>query len=535
MTLRLRNRLTDWNPQLFREFKGRLKPRNVALAVTGSLLGQLFVLFYFWSQLPGEGSSYSQYCLKNSKYSECIQDALGNVAINWAAWWLDIFRVLGLGSFLILLIGGVYTLTADLAEEQRRGTLNFIRLSPQSSQSILTGKILGVPALIYLAFALSVPLQWWAGLAAGVPFQAILGGYALSGAVCFFFYSAALLYVLIGGAQAWIASLAAGGWVWPFIIIADAIVAETIKKNSTYNMLEFGKLNWFFLPIGTNFTLLYGLAMLNLGLWTWGIWQALNRRFGNPSATVISKKQSYLAVACFEVLMLGFALPTLATNPSKYTLFGQLCLVATLNLCWFIAMIAAMSPDRQALLDWARYRSTGTQSFQNRSVVRDLILGEKSPMPVAIAIQLAIAAAIWVLWILLWPENEGKLQAILGVIASVNLVLIYAALAQLMLLIKARKPAIWAAGTVGAAIFLPLVVLLLMSATPDKAPLLWLFSILPWLALEHASATTVFLAFFAHWSVLGLLSAVLTRKLQRAGESASKALLAGGIRNRVSE
>jgi hypothetical protein len=523
MTLRLRNRLTDWNPQLFREFKGRLKPRNVALAVTGSLLGQLFVLFYFWSQLPVEGSSYSNYCLKESESNyHCIQDALGNVAINWAAWWLDIFRVLGLGSFLILLIGGVYTLTADLAEEQRRGTLNFIRLSPQSSQSILTGKILGVPALLYLAFALFTPLHWWAGLAAGVPLPVILGWYGFLGAVCFFFYSAALLYVFLGGAQAWIATLAAGGWGWQFIIMAD-------------NLSWARDINWFFLPIGSNFALLYGLAMLNLGLWTWGIWQALNRRFGNPSATVISKKQSYFALACFEVLMLGFALPSLATNPSEYNLFGQLYLVATLNLCWFIAMIAAMSPNRQALQDWARYRSTGTQSLQNRSVVRDLIWGEKSPMPVAIAIQLAIAAAIWVPWILLWPENEGKLQAILGVIASVNLFLIYAVLAQLMLLMKARKPAIWAVGTVGAAIFLPLVVLLLMSATPDKAPLLWLFSILPWLALEHASATTVFLAFFAHWSILGLLSAVLTRKLQRAGESASKALLAGAIRNRVSE
>lgn len=526
MTLRLRNRLTDWNPQLFREFKGRLKPRNVALAVTGSLLGQLFVLFYFWSQLPGEGSGYSNYCPKDSHY-DCIKDALGNFAIDWAAWWLDVFRVLGLGSFLILLIGGVYTLTADLAEEQRRGTLNFIRLSPQSSQSILTGKILGVPALLYLAFALFTPLHWWAGLAAGEPFQVILGWYGFLGAVCFFFYSAALLYVFLGGAQAWIASLAAGGWGWLFIMIADATVAETSNKNFDWHLSSPWQINWFFLPIGSSLALLYGFVMLNIGLWTWRIWQALNRRFGNPSATVISKKQSYFAVACFEVLMLGFALPSLATNPSKYNLFGQLYLVATLNLCWFIAMIAAMSPNRQALQDWARYRSTGTQSFQNRSVVRDLIWGEKSPMPVAIAIQLAIAAAIWVSWILLWPENEGKLQAILGVIASVNLLLIYAALAQLMLLIKARKPAIWAAGTVGAAIFLPLVVLLVMSATPDKAPLLWLFSILPWVALEHASATTVFLAFIAQWSILGLLSAVLTRKLQRAGESASKALLAG--------
>ncbi|MBW4497160.1 MAG: hypothetical protein KME26_29710 [Oscillatoria princeps RMCB-10] len=522
MTLLLRNRLTDWNPQLFRELKGRLKTRNVALAVTVSLLGQLLVLFYFWSQLPVQGSSYSNYCLKDNNY-DCIQDALGNVAINWAAWWLDLFRVLGLGSFLILLIGGVYTLTADLAEEQRRGTLNFIRLSPQSSQSILTGKILGVPALLYLVFALSVPLQWWACLAAGVPVQAILGGYAFSGAVCFFFYSAALLYVFLGGAQAWIAALVAWSCGWPFIMMAGAIVAETTEKYFDWNKQS-------------GLALLFGFVLINVGLWTYGICQALNRRFCNPSATVISKKQSYFAVALFQLSMLVIALPSLAYNPSKNTLFEQLYVVAILNLCWFLGMIAAMSPDRQALLDWARYKEANSQntgvkrkSFLggSSSVMRDLIWGEKSPMPVAIAIQLAIAAAMWVPWILLWPQNEGKLQAFLGVIAGVNLLLIYAALAQLILLIKARKPAIWAAGAVGAAIFLPLVVLLQLSATPEKAPVLWLFSILPWVALEHASATSVFLTFIAQWGILGLLSAVLTRKLQRAGESASKALLAG--------
>ncbi|RQH23304.1 hypothetical protein D5R40_27115 [Okeania hirsuta] len=60
----------------------------------------------------------------------------------------------------VILIGGVYMLVADLAKEKRLGTLNFIRLSPQSIQKILLGKLLGVPILIYLALVLGSYWIW---------------------------------------------------------------------------------------------------------------------------------------------------------------------------------------------------------------------------------------------------------------------------------------------------------------------------------------------------------------------------------------
>lgn len=46
MMLNFIDRVGEWNPQLFRELKGRLKPVNVLLAVISSLLLQLVVFLY---------------------------------------------------------------------------------------------------------------------------------------------------------------------------------------------------------------------------------------------------------------------------------------------------------------------------------------------------------------------------------------------------------------------------------------------------------------------------------------------------------
>jgi hypothetical protein len=61
MALNLVNQVGEWNPQLFREIKGRLKPRNILIAVTLSLVGQMLVLMSFASQLPVTLST-NRYC-----------------------------------------------------------------------------------------------------------------------------------------------------------------------------------------------------------------------------------------------------------------------------------------------------------------------------------------------------------------------------------------------------------------------------------------------------------------------------------------
>ena len=42
----------EWNPQILREFKGRLKTRNIVLGIFTSLGIQLLLLLYFAAELP---------------------------------------------------------------------------------------------------------------------------------------------------------------------------------------------------------------------------------------------------------------------------------------------------------------------------------------------------------------------------------------------------------------------------------------------------------------------------------------------------
>ncbi|WP_426549040.1 hypothetical protein [Dapis sp. BLCC M126] len=103
----------------------------------------------------------------------------------------------------VMLIGGVYMLVEDIAEEKRLGTLNFIRLSPQSSQKILLGKLLGVPILIYLAVAISLPLYLWATISSGLSLSGFLRVSVVLITFCCFFYNLSLLVAFLGVTQAW--------------------------------------------------------------------------------------------------------------------------------------------------------------------------------------------------------------------------------------------------------------------------------------------------------------------------------------------
>lgn len=214
LNLDLVKQVGEWNPQLFRELKGRLKPRNILISVAISFVGQLLVLMSFASQLPvseGKNVIYSRYCTDTSPTypgSNCLADGFGGFVINWSLWWKDVFVWLSFIGIFALLVFGTYMLLSDLSKEEHRGTLNFVRLAPQSSRSILTGKLLGVPILLYLVGFLALPLHLAAGLSGQIPLHLILAYYGILGASCLFFYSLALLFGLVGtwlgGFQAWL-------------------------------------------------------------------------------------------------------------------------------------------------------------------------------------------------------------------------------------------------------------------------------------------------------------------------------------------
>lgn len=503
------DRLGDWNTQLVRELKGRLTSRNITLSVGVSIVAQLLIVLVFISQIPGPTDRYGSYCSSvNNGY--CL--------FNLFQWWQDLNQVFYWILPLVLVSGGVYLLIADLAREERRGTLNFIRVSPQSSQSILIGKLLGVPVLLYLAVAIALPSYAITAIVAQIPLLEVLSFYVLLAALCAVFYSAAALFALMGGHQALVGAGITLGMLWWLMY---------------HEFYSYGKNwashKWFGFPLnGDNLFNVRVFALVNCAILTYWIWQGLHRRFRNPAATMISKKQSYALVFCVNILFLGLVTSYLGSDPdpklTAYYWFDRLYGIATLNLCLFLGLIAALSPPRQTLLDWARY----AHQAKGQSVLQDLIWGEKSPAPVTIAICATITAFIFIPWVLLWPvEMVYKLQAIAAVAFYVILTVIYAVLAQIMLLLKSKKRALWATGVVVAAINVPLLILALLGGQAETIPELYLFSILSLSGLEYATVTPIFIAFLGHLAILAGLSLKLRQQLNLAGESATKALLMG--------
>jgi hypothetical protein len=603
MMLNFIDRVGELNPQLFRELKGRLKPFNVVIAVASSLLLQLVILLFQLREFPDDKYSlranyctlkevyqnkeqqlYQQQTLLHEKIANYrqiklsdntiipnlelqikqVQTELNNLQnylsknicppdkIDWQLWWRDHWEYFFLAFSVIfvftLLVAGTYLLINDLAKEEQRGTLNFIRLSPQSETSILTGKMLGVPSLIYLFILTAIPLHFWAGHSANIPSSYIFSYYAILAGSGIFFYSVALLFGLVSrwfsSFQPWLGS----GTVLLFLFMTMGIASSYSDINNplawlrffspwditsylfphlfrVYNGSSLENLQIFYFPIGKNVVSLVGIHLINYGICTYGIWQAMKRCFRNPNTTILSKGQSYFFIAFSQLMFIGLSMQDIERKQDA-NLIG---LVAFLNLAIVVVLIAILSPHRQTVQDWARYRH---QNHRNESIWQDLFSGEKSPAIMAIAINLAIAAIPLIVWISLVPEDFnnsdfGKIKALLAVALSISLTMICATIAQLMLLMKNSKRHIWAIATVAVVMFLPPIILQVFGIYASESPTLWLFSTFPWSAIEYAGTGTIFMALLADFTVLALLNFQLTRKVRVLGESATKALLAG--------
>ena len=547
------DKLGDWNPQLFRELKGRLKSRNITIALVTSAIGQIILYLFFEGALPlTDTARYNRYCTGYgySRYSspQCLLDSLGNLEINWQLWWLDIYLSISIIAIFALLVLGTYMLVGDISKEESRGTLDFIRLSPQSAQSILTGKMLGVPILLYLFAAAALPLHFVAGLSAGIPLTLVLAFYLVLAASCAFFYSVALLFGLINlGEQqnkskpisgsilvllflllapAYVASIYSSftgnatswlGLFYPGIVLSYLIESASLAARTSFDYHQFlDNLLFYGLPFWVKAWSGIGLILLNYGLWTYWIWQGLKRRFHNPINTLLSKKHSYWISGSFVAIAVGF---TVQSREIGF-LFANYIILQLLLVILFLGLIAALSPHRQTLQDWARYRHQA--GGNSRSLIKDLIWGEKSPSTVAIALNLLLTTGYILPWLLLFPLEKYAQEIFFGLVASISVILIYAAIVQLMLFMKTRKRVTLALGMVGILTILPPTLFGIFGSK-----WLVLFSLLPMSVSSVVGMTTIVTSIMFQWLAIALISFQMTKQLHKAGESETKALLAG--------
>ncbi|NCQ92479.1 MAG: hypothetical protein GPI94_17495 [Microcystis aeruginosa LG13-03] len=548
------DRLTETNPQIMREWQGRLTPKNISIASIISLVGQLLVYLYYQNLLPVAGVEvYNRYCTVNlpddyyREISNCIQDLNGQWMIISQLWWLDIFTFLSITGIFALLVVGTYQLIADLSGEERRGTLNFIRLSPQPAKTIFIGKIFGVPILLYLVCLLALPFHLGAGLLAGIPLSLILAFYAVLIASCAFFYHAALSFALatpwLGGFQPWLGSatvlffvfcstmitLESGrpspfDWLIPFnpSFVLPYLVKSTFLPPDAVDYLGISHifdLRWYGQSLWQSVITGISLILLNFALCTYGLTRILQRRFHNPLATLVSKPQSYWMMGCFSAISLGFFFQTL--EPSY--IFDNFAILSVFVAIFALLILFALTPPRQTLQDWARYRHL--QGKKGISLGKALIFGEKSPSTLAMAVNVAIAILFILPAIFIAPLHQYKLAAAAGFLLAMNMILVYAAIAQLLMLARTNKRALLAATSIGILIIFPLLCFVVLRVDPSQSPLLWFFTFLPIAATKYATLPSFALAIFSQWLGLTLLGWQINRQLNRLGASATQALI----------
>jgi hypothetical protein len=549
----------EWNPQLFRELKGRLKPKNIIITAAISTIAQSAIALYFLGQLPepisdplAVSSQYSHYCYGNVYLSStvCTTDLLNHWVINWQLLWLDLFITLSTISIFALLVIGTYMLIVDTVKEETRGTLNFIRLTPQSGASILLGKILGVPILLYVGISLMFPLHLVAGLGARIPLDLIIGFDLAVVASCALFYSAALLWSLtdngLAGFKPWFAS----GAVLLFLSIACVSLSDRfggLDNNTLDGLLLFypgtmlsyliertflpeekiafltasqlGELRFYGQQLLASTKVGMGFVLLNYGLWTYWLWSVLKRRFHNPQSTLISKTQSYGLTACFVIISLGFCLQT----DDYHVLTDNFRILQCLLLIFFLGAIAALSPHRQALYDWSRYRHQ--VKGQDNLLWKEMVFGENSPSTVAIAINLLFTTAYITPSLFFFCLKDQTWGVFWGLLLGANIILLYAVVAQSILTAKSQKRAIWATATITSLVVAPPLCLGLAEIIPAYSPLPWLFTFLPAGATEYATLPAIALAILGQWLAIAVMSWQMTAKLRQAGASETKMLL----------
>jgi len=564
------NQIANWNPQLFREIKGRINKNNLILASFISIIGQFLIYILMQGKLPQPYDNFHRYCVgipPTNTYPDyyygnygnpnnyCVRDQLGNIVhLFHQLWWLDLFITLSIVGIFVLLVGGTYTLIADLSKEENKGTLNFIRLSPQSVKTIFLGKILGVPSIIYYTCFLAIPFHLCAAIFAHIPIHLILVFYLVIIFACAFFYHTALTYSLVSsnliGFQAFLGS----GIVLLFLSITTTILVDSYNSIIVGNAIDWlmifnptifltflvdaTKIN----PDTVNYLSLnelqnlqfykqhfwqtiwssFGFIIINYSLWTYWLTQGIKRRFHNPLGTLITKKQSYLITICFIIINLGFSLET---NHSSF--YENITLALFLNLILFLILTAALSPHRQQLQDWVRFRH---QNIRKSSLLQELIFGEKSPSILAIALNITITITYFLAMIFLLKINsspindQDKLGLFWGIILNAIIAVLYATITQFILYQKTAKRTILAGFTIITMMILPYLILGILNINPQNH-WLWLFTPLPIVATKYCLSEVIFFSMITQTFVILVLTNQIKKQLQKAGESETKALL----------
>jgi hypothetical protein len=486
----------DWNPQLFRELKGRFSENTLIFTLIGSVAIQ-FVFGLFVSD--------------------------GNVPAG--------FQILNWLLPIALMMGGIYTLVSDISKEEKAGTLNFIRLSPQSARDIFIGKMLGVPSWVYLAVLLAIPLHLVLAIASGASLGLMLAWYSTIGITTYFCLSIATLYAIAGGRFAIVLSLVLLQPIGAIVSLYNYYLNSSIG-NATWLTAAANPVQWFYLPIVNNIWLFYGfinLALLSICHW---IWVRLDRYYINPKSTSFTKQQSYWLNLTTQLWLFGLALPILThySDNTPDAIFSELAIFSGIGSCLTVGLIPLILPSKQAMQDWSRYRRYHVTSAQKhwwkRDIIQDLVWHDRSPSVLAMAINLAIPVIIYSICAIVFLHDLGLLAKLMISIAiSTILALICTVIANLVMLQSSSTKRVGVALLLGLILFLPLLGsawAMMNPATKQIGTNLLLFSPMFSFGIQQLSGLEICFDTIAQLAILAGCTKLLQGRLQKLGASESQ-------------
>jgi hypothetical protein len=223
------------------------------------------------------------------------------------------------------------------------------------------------------------------------------------------------------------------------ITIWSSFYKYVAVDSSTYNEV----IRWFGLELTNQVWISHAFVLANLlivGAW---LGYNLRRRYHDPNAALITRKQSYFMVAYLEAFMLGFAVNGRALDAANS--------LYVLNLMLFMVLIQLLSPQRQDLIDWARYAASNRQQAASQrrgifsflphpAVIRDLLWSDKSPAPLAIIVNMAIVFAILIPQTFRWDQElfntRAYLSLMVGMVLLGMILAIAAVLVQICMFMK---------------------------------------------------------------------------------------------------
>jgi hypothetical protein len=497
-------RLGDWNPQLLRELKSRLSGNASIAAVAIPIFLQVIGVGFFSATSNSVSSGITA----------------GFYLLNW---------LIPIG----LMLGGVYTIVADLNLEEQRSTLNFIRLTPQSARSIFIGKLLGVPSLIYVGVLLTMPLHFFVAICAGTSPIYMLAWYGTIGAMTYLCLSLAILYSLYSHKYAILLTLLFSLPVNTFISLYNSYSNLIIVNQDVKTSNGVGILSWLFIPIDRHVFLFDGFIIGTVCAISYWIWVTIDRKYINPTSTPFKKSDSYWMNAQFQLWLLGFALPLVTRIDADRVSekFYVLALFYSLSAMWVYCLMPLILPNKWSMQDWSRYRREHVTHEQRQwwqqDLVRDLIWHDRSPIGLAMLINLLISASVWGgCFGLFLTDLQWLTKSICGIIIVSVLTLIHTVIANLLFL-RAKSKNTGVVPLIILMSILPLGLGLMAIITADYQMLgagLFLFSPFSWMSVTQLPLVNIGMIIMGQIGILAGVTKLLQGRLEKLGRSNTQAL-----------